>query len=129
MDRLAEKHSYLAVSQTENGDALYTISKSDHDELMRYIRQQLDSIISEIECSEYAAGILSIRPSEDYTSYIIEISPEGIGTPIPFSTAYVLNYLSFSYCIFNGTPVSNIHIQYINSITNATVIELDTADL
>lgn len=102
------------VVLNDDGSATYTMTKQQHKEMMDEIRSSINQALNEMIGSEDYPNFTAIEANEDFTSFTVTTSASELGLTDGIS---VLGFYMYGglYNIFNGTPVDNIHVDFVNA--------------
>ena len=127
-DNLPVDSGYIE-SFTQNDDGSYTllIEKEKHDEMMKELKDSVDQALDELLTDEYTS-FTAIDHNDDYSSFEIELDSEEIGL---FEGLSIFMFYTYGgvYNLLNGTPLDNIHIDFISKSTGEIIESLDSGKL
>ena len=102
------------VVLNDDGSATYTMTKQQHKEMMDGIRDSINQSLNEMIGSEDYPNFTAIEANEDFTSFTITTSASELSLTDGISVIGFYMYGGL-YNIFNGTPVDNIHVDFVNA--------------
>ncbi len=111
----------------DDGSVAYTMSKSQHKELLNEIAVQLNDSLSEMIGSEECPNITDIKASDDFTTFTVTTTSTEITMEESFS---VINFYFTGgmYAVFSGEEVDNIHVDFVNAETGEIISSADSKD-
>lgn len=127
LDEAAESEGYKAVLN-DDGSVTYTMSKAQHAEMMKGLAESINEAMAAMVGSEEYPDITSVSSNDDFTEFTITTTNSEISLAEGFSVLALYTY-SGLYHIFDGTPVDNIHIDYVNADSGEIIDSSDSKDL
>lgn len=117
-----------SVTLNEDGSATYVMTKGKHKEMMKDIAEQIDTGCNDLIGSEDYPNFTSIEANDDYTSFTITTNSTELDLNESFSIIIFYTYGGM-YNAFNGTPVDNIHVDFVNATSNEIISSADSKDM
>ena len=127
LDETAEADGYKAVLN-DDGSITYTMTKAQHAEMMNGLAESINEAMATLVGSEEYPDITSVSSNDDFTEFTITTTNSEISLSEGFSVLALYTY-SGLYHIFDGTPVDNIHIDYVNADSGEIIGSSDSLDL
>ena len=127
-DQFASENDFDSITVNEDGSVTYVMKESRHKELMEEIKTSIDEVLQDMTTSGDYPNFVSITANEDYSKFEVITKNTELDLTESFST---LGFFIFGqlYHAYNGTPVDNICVQYINEQTKEVVYEANSKDL
>lgn len=126
-DSLAREKGYKSITLNEDGSATYVMTKSQHSELMQTTKQNIEEGLTKI-INDTENNIVDINTNNDYTDIKVYLSKDKLSLYDGINNLAFILYGGM-YNAFNGTPVNNIHIQYIHNETGDIISEVNSSEL
>ena len=128
LDQTAEEEGIKSITLNEDGSATYVMTKKKHKEMMKEIKTNIDEGLNAMIGSEDYPNFTKVEATKDYTSFTITTT----STELDFAESF--SVLSFYmqgglYNAFNGTPVDNIHVEFINADTGEVISASDSSEM
>lgn len=123
----AKEKGYKATLN-DDGSATYEMTKSQHKKMMDELTANLNQSLSEMIGSEHYPNFTDIKTNSDFTEFTIITQSEELDLAESFSVMGFYMYGGM-YNIFNGTPVDNIHVDFINATTGETLTSSDSKEM
>ena len=116
------------VVLNDDGSATYTMTKQQHKEMMDEIRSSINQALNEMIGSEDYPNFTAIEANEDFTSFTVTTSASELGLTDGIS---VLGFYMYGglYNIFNGTPVDNIHVDFVNADSGEIISSSNSSEM
>jgi len=127
-DQIAKENRYKSITLNSDGSATYVMTKSQHKEMMNEMADKLNSLLNDLIGSEDYPNFTDIEANSDFTSFTITTSSTELDVNESFSVIVFYMYGGM-YNTFNGTPVDNIHIDFVNSDTGNIIESADSKDM
>lgn len=128
LNQTAEQEGIKSITLNEDGSATYVMTKKKHKEMMKKIKEGIDKELNALVGSEDYPNFTKVEANKDYTLFTITTT----STELDFAESFsVLNfYLQGGlYNAFNGTPVDNIHVDFINADSGEVIESSDSSDM
>ena len=116
------------VVLNDDGSATYTMTKQQHKEMMDGIRDSINQSLNEMIGSEDYPNFTAIEANEDFTSFTITTSASELSLTDGISVIGFYMYGGL-YNIFNGTPVDNIHVDFVNADSGEIISSSDSSEM
>lgn len=128
LDEQIKESKVKSATLNADGSVSYVMSKDQHKELMKGIREGIDNSLSEMAGSEDFPNVVSVEANGDYTKYTVTVSTEELGLEESIS---MLGFYLFSgtYHAFNGTEIDNVCVQFINEASGDVIEEFNSNDV
>ena len=126
LDEAAAEIGYK-VKLNDDGSATYTMTKSQHKQMMDEITDSLTESINEMVGSEDYPNFTKIETNSDFTNFIVTTKSLELDLNESFS---VMGFYMFGgiYNIFNGTEVDNIHVEFVNADSGEVISSSDSKE-
>lgn len=126
LESKAKENGYKAVLN-EDGSATYEMTKSQHKKMMDGIKEGLVQSLTEMIGSEEYPNITDIKYNDNFTKFTVTTKSKELDLTESFSTLAFYMYGGI-YNIYNGTPVDNIHLEFINADSGEVIFSDDSSD-
>lgn len=126
LDKKEKEEGYKAVLN-DDGSVTYTMTKKQHKEMMKELEESFNKTLSEMVASEDYPNITDIKTNSNYTEFIITTKSNELDLAESLSTLAFYMYGGM-YNMFNGTPVDNVHIEFINADSGDIIDSMDSKD-
>lgn len=126
LDKKAAEYGYKATLNAD-GSATYEMTKSQHKKMMEDYAASLNESMAKMVGSESCPNVTDVKANEDFTSFTITTknTEPDLGESMSVMSLYVM---SGAYNIFNGTPVDNVHIDFVNADSGEVISSTDSKD-
>ena len=126
-DELAKEKGYKSITINEDGSLTYVMTKSQHREAMESTKKTIDEAFAKT-IQDTENNIVDIKANDNYTEIKAYVSSEKLSL---YDTMNNLAFMMYGnmYNSFNGTPVDNVHIQYIQQSTGNVIKEFNTSEM
>lgn len=128
LDETAKEKGFQSVTLNDDGSVTYVMTRTQHEELMSATREQIDAGITDMVESEDYPSITKIESNDDYSVFKVYLSTEDVSLSDSLS-ALLLYFYGGMYNSFNGTPVDDITVSFINGTTGAVIQEGHSKDI
>lgn len=128
LDAIAKEKGYKSITLNEDGSVTYVITKKQHKQMMEEMKKGLDSTLKEMVGSEDYPNFTDISANGDYTEFKVTTKSTELSLAESFSTLGFYMYGGM-YNIFNGTPVGNVEVTFINADSGEVIEQLNSDDL
>ena len=119
-EKVTETDGIISATLNADGSATYVMTAAGHDKLMQELAQNIDTQLADMASSSDYPNVISAEASNDYTSFTVTLSTDTVG--LQESIMVMAFYLyGGMYNAFNGTPVDNVSVQFVNQ--SGAVIE------
>lgn len=127
-NKIAEDKGYTSIIFNNDGSVTYTMSKEQHNEMIKGLSLNINKTLEEMTQSENYLNIESIIPNETYTEFEIKINAEKVEIDDSVIVVPLYTYGEM-YNIFNGTQTPSVKVRFFNSKTGALISEADSANV
>lgn len=126
LDKKAVEYGYKATLNAD-GSATFEMTKSQHKKMMEDCAASLNESMAKMIGSESCPNVTDVKANEDFTSFTITTknTEPDLGESMSVMSLYVM---SGAYNIFNGTPVDNVHIDFVNADSGEVISSTDSKD-
>lgn len=126
LDKKAAEYGYKATLN-DDGSATYQMTKSQHVEMMKSYADSINESLEKMIGSKDYPNITDITANDDFTSFTI--TTKNAEPDLSESMSVMQLYMmSGVYNIFNGTPVENVHVDFVNADSVQVISSTDSAD-
>lgn len=126
LDKKAAEYGYKATLN-DDGSATYEMTKSQHAEMMKSYADSINESLAKMIGSKDYPNITDITANDDFTSFTI--TTKNAEPDLSESMSVMQLYMmSGVYNIFNGTPVENVHVDFVNADSGQVISSTDSAD-
>ena len=128
LDETAKEEGIKSITLHDDGSATYIMSKSKHDEMMAGIRESIDESMAEMIDPETYPTFVEVTSNDDYTHFTVKLSSNEVGLSESISVLgfYMLGGL---YNAFNGTPVDDVTVSFVNADTGDIIQEAHSSEM
>lgn len=128
LDSISKEKGYKSIELHEDGSATYTMTKSQHKEMMSELAETINSSLSEMINSEDYPNITDITANDDFTKFTVTTTSTELSLVESFS---VLAFYTFGgmYNIFNSTPADNIQVEFVNADSGEVINTANSSDM
>lgn len=128
LDETAKEEGIKSITLNDDGSATYIMSKSKHDEMMAGIRESIDESMVEMIDPETYPTFVEVTSNDDYTHFTVKLSSNEVGLSESISVLgfYMLGGL---YNAFNGTPVDDVTVSFVNADTGDIIQEAHSSEM
>ena len=128
IDQSVEENGYKSGTLNSDGSVTYVMTKDQHKEMMKGIKESIDNSLSEMIGSETTPNITDVQANDDYTSFTVTTKNTELDLAESFSVMTFYMYGGM-YAIFNGETVDNIHVDYINAESGEVISSANSEDM
>lgn len=128
LDNIVKEKGFISATLNPDGSATYVITKSKHKELMQEVTEELNSSLNEMINSEDCPNITDIETNSDFTNFSITTTSTELSLEETFSAMFFYT-CGGMYNTFNGTPVDNVHVDFINADSGDVIESFNSADM
>ena len=127
-DAYAKEQGFKSVTLGDDGSVSLVMSKSQHKKLMEELNKTIDEAFQEMIGSEDYPNITAVEHNDNYTDIKVTTKSEELSFNESFSS---LSFYIFGgmYNAFNGTPVDNIHVDFINEASGEVIDSFDSENM
>lgn len=112
-EKVEETDGIISATLNADGSATYVMTAAGHDKLMQELAQNIDTQLADMASSSDYPNVVSVEASSGYTSFTATLSTDAVG--LQESIMVMAFYLyGGMYNAFNGTPVDNVSVQFVN---------------
>ena len=128
LDKAAKEDGIKSITLNDDGSATYIMSKSKHNEMMAGIRESIDESMAEMIDPETYPTFVEVTSNDDYTHFTAKLSSNEVGLSESISVLgfYMLGGL---YNAFNGTPVDDVTVSFVNADTGDIIQEAHSSEM
>lgn len=128
LDATAKEKGFKSITLHEDGSATYVMTKAQHKEMMDEMSISINDSLSEMIGSEDYPNISEIVANDDFTKFTVTTSSTELSLTESFS---VLSFYMYGgmYNIFNGTPVDNVQVDFVNADSGEIISSANSADM
>ena len=128
LDAEAEENGYKSITLNDDGSATYVMSKKQHKEMMDKMSVSINDSLAELIGSEEYPNVTEITTNDDFTEFTITTTSTELSMNESFSVIMFYMYGGM-YNIFNGTPVDNVHVDFVNADSGEIIGSSDSSDM
>lgn len=128
LDATAKEKGFKSITLHEDGSATYVMTKAQHKEMIDEMSISINDSLSEMIGSEDYPNISEIVANDDFTKFTVTTSSTELSLTESFS---VLSFYMYGgmYNIFNGTPVDNVQVDFVNADSGEIISSANSADM
>ena len=115
------------VVLNDDGSATYTMTKSQHKEMLSAFQEEINSALAEMVGSEDYPNITEVTANDDFTSFTVTTTSTELGMNESFSVMAFYMYGGM-YGIFSGENVDNVHVDFVNAESGEIISSSDSKD-
>ena len=117
-----------SVTLNPDGSATYVMTKAAHKELMDEMTADIEDSLEEMVTSGDNPTYKKIEHNSNFTEITVYVDAEDIGLGDTFQ---ILGFYLYGgmYNAFNGTPVDNINVKYINNNTGEVITDANSSEM
>ena len=127
-DAYAKEQGFKSVTLGDDGSITIVMSKAQHKKTMEELNKTIDEALQEMIGSEDYPNITAVEHNDNYTEIKVTTESEELSLNESFSTLAFYIYGGM-YNAFNGTPVDNIHIDFINEASGEVIDSFDSENM
>lgn len=124
----AKDHGMHSGTLNEDGSVTYVMSKSQHSQYMKELRESLLESLAELPGSDGLENVTAVEANADFTSFTVTTTSTELTLTEGMSSLALYMYGAL-YNLFNGTQVDNIHIDFVNADSGEIIQTADSADM
>ena len=128
LDATAKENGYKSITLNDDGSATYVMSKKQHREMMEEMAANINDSLSDMVGSEDYPNITEITTNDDFTEFTITTTSTELSLNESFSVIVYYMYGGM-YNIFNGTPIDNVHVDFVNADSGEVIGSSDSSDM
>ncbi len=127
LDNVAAENGYLSITQNADGSLTYIMTQSQHEKMMDGIVRSVENSINIILDDNTYPNFTDITANDDYTLFTVITEGESISYEEQYSVK-LLYRCGEMYNDYNGTPVDNIHVDFINDESGEVIAYADSGN-
>jgi hypothetical protein len=127
-DAYAKEQGFKSVKLNDDGSITITMSKSKHKEFMTALKSGIEDGLQKMIGSEDYPNIVAIEHNDNYSEFKVTTKSEELSFNESFSTLTFYMYGGM-YNSFNGTPIDNVHVDYINEESGEIINTFDSENM
>lgn len=106
----AKESGVKEVTKNEDGSLTYKMSKSDHKEMLKEMKQGIEEQVAEIESSEDFATIQKITYKKDFSEYTVQVNKADFENSLDGFAVFALGFTGMFYQVTEGKEIEKINI-------------------
>ena len=123
-----KEKGYQSATLNDDGSVTFVMTKAQHKEVMQETKNQINNSLKEMVGSETYPNITSITANDNFSHF--EIVTKNTSPDMAESFAALNLYIyGGMYATFNGEPVGNIHVDYINADSGEVISSADSDNM
>lgn len=115
--KVAQTDGFKSATLNADGSVTYVMTEACHKKLMQELAQNIDAQLADMAGSSDYPNVISAEASSDYTSFTVTLSTDVVGLQDSLLTLAFYMYGGM-YNAFNGTPVDNVCVQFVDQTGN-----------
>jgi uncharacterized lipoprotein NlpE involved in copper resistance len=127
LNATAEEKGFKSITLNDDGSATYVMTKAQHREMMDELAENINSTLADMVGSEDYPNFTDISANDDFTEFTITTTSTELDLNESFSVM-AFYMCGGMYNIFNGTPVDNVHVDFINADSGEIINSADSSD-
>ena len=128
LDVTASESGFKSITLNEDGSATYVMTKKQHKDMMAEMAVTLNDTLAAMVGSEDYPNFTDIKANEDFTKFTITTKSTELDMTESFSTLGFYMYGGM-YNVFNGTPVDNVSVTFINAESGEIISTANSSDM
>jgi hypothetical protein len=128
LNELSKEMGYKSITLNDDGSAKYILTKQQHKDMMAELNTNINTSLSEMIGSEDYPNYTDITANENFTEFVITTKSTELSMTENFSALGLYMYGGM-YNIFNGTPVDNVSVKFINTDTGAEITTMNSKNM
>ncbi len=128
LDEAAENGEIHSVVRNEDGSVTIVMSKRQHEELMKELREQLKETLDELLESQEYSNFTKIEANSDYTHFTVTTTSTELGFAESIS-AMMLYIIGGMYAVISGASDVVITVDYVNAETGEVIDSVNSSDM
>ena len=124
---LAKELGYKSITLNEDGSATYTMTKTQHKEVIDDIKTAIDKSLKNMITSEKYPNIISISANKDYTEF--NVVAKNVEFDITESFSIYAFYCGRLFNDYSGTQVDNIKVIFYSEASGEVLRESNSKDM
>ena len=126
LDALRQQEGVEDVAVNEDGSATLVMTKERYGKFLALVKDNIDSELKSIEDDDETYPMIEgIEANEDYTAFIVTTDSEEISAAENYLAMGFYMYGGM-YNVYKGTPIENVHIDFVNVSTGKVIGSLDS---
>lgn len=127
LDAIANENGYKSVTLNSDGSATYVMTKAQHEEMMNELAANINDSLAQMIGSEDYPNITEVVANDNFTEFTVTTTSTELSLNESFSVLAFYMYGGM-YNIFNGTPVDNVHVDFINADSGENIGSSDSSE-
>lgn len=128
LDTIAEESGFKSVTLNDDGSATYVMTKAQHDQMMQDLQESIDTGLSDMVNTEEYPNITGISANDGYTEFTVNVASSEVSMTESFIVLGLYLYGGM-YNAFNGSPVQDITVKFVNENTGDVIQEAHSSDM
>lgn len=128
LDIAVKENGFKSAVINEDGSATYVMTKGAHKKYMAQLKEEMDKALNELVGSDDYPNYTEIKTNENFTSFSITTKSSELTFEESFSVLVFYMYGGL-YNAFNGTPVDNVHVDFVNADSGEIISSSDSKDM
>ena len=128
LDAAAKENGFKSITLHEDGSATYVMTKAQHKKMMGEMASSINTSLSEMIGSEDYPNVTGITVNDDFTKFTVTTSSTELSLTESISVMVFYTYGGM-YNIFNGTPVDNVQVDFVNADSGEIISSANSADM
>ncbi len=125
---VSEQDGVKSVTKNEDGSITYVMSKARHKQIMEEMKTNMDAALQDmVESGEYPS-YSAISANDDFTEIKVTTNSDQLNLKESLSVITLYMYGGM-FNAFNGTPVDNVHVEFINEKSGEVVGRFDSRNM
>lgn len=128
LNELCKEKGYKSITLNDDQSATYILTKQQHKEMMKEIKNSINTSITEMIGSEDYPNYTNITANDNFTEFQVTTKSSELSLVETFSVVGFYMYGGM-YNIFNGTAVDNVSVKFINADTGEEITTTNSKDM
>lgn len=128
LDILAFEKGYKSATLNPDGSATFIMSKENHEKNMKETTKSINDSLNELIGSEEYPNFTKIEKNANFTKFTITTKSKELGMEERFSVIVFAMYGGM-YNVFNGTPINNVYVEFINADSGDVIYSINSSDI
>lgn len=128
LEASAKESGFKSIKLNDDGSATYKMTKQQHKKMMDDIRENINTSLKDMITSDDYPNFTDITANDDFTEFEIITKSEELDLVESISIMGFYMYGGM-YNIFNGTPVDDISVTFINADSGEVISTSNSKDL
>lgn len=125
LDKESSEKGYKSATLNDDGSVTYIMTKSQHKNMMNDMKDNIDQELQNMIGSSDYPNITSIEANDDYTKLTVTTTSPELSMEESLSVFQFYVYGGM-YNAFNGTPIDNVHVDFVNSESGNIIFSADS---